>query len=76
MPDGANGPVDRGLVELAALGFPTRWAGGLLPFAFEGFGQPLLQQQAILLWELLNPLENVLDRGLTHGSTKGVIITV
>jgi hypothetical protein len=74
MPNFAHGLVDRGLIQVLALGFPTRFVGRFLPFAFEGFGQPLFQKQAVLLREILDALKDFFDGGLTHGNTFWLII--
>src|SRR5207302_105755 len=58
-------PVNRRLIQAPFAGDPARVLGLALPLSLGQFGQPLLEDQAVLLGELFDAVED-LANGLTH----------
>jgi hypothetical protein len=60
--------IDRRLIQASFAGDPARVLGLALPFGLGNFGQPLFEEQAILLGELFDAVED-LAYGLAHLET-------
>ena len=60
--------VDCRLIQALLTGDPACVLGLALPLGLVEFGQPLLEEQPVLLWELLDPLEDIVTASLISKS--------
>src|SRR5215831_12916982 len=63
---GVNGAIDGALVDPLVLSQPPRMSGFLAPLLVLLLGEQLVEEEAIFLGELLDPVEDLIDGCAAH----------